>query len=500
LPPIAATLNKELNSECARRPFIRRAHRFLAALTQLLESASMSAVSETLAARPFADDTLALHVGQESADSATGARAVPIYATSSFVFESPEHAADLFGLKAFGNIYTRINNPTTDVFEKRIAALEGGVAAVAVASGQAAQTLAILNLAEAGQNIVASQSLYGGTVALFSHTLPRLGIRTRFVDVHDLKGVAASIDDNTRALYIETVGNPALDVPDIEALARLAHEFNLPLVVDNTFAPLLCKPLEHGADIVLHSATKWIGGHGTSIGGVVIDGGRFDWGATARFRKFFADPEPAYHGLRFSEAFGNVGGANIAFAVRLRVLLLRDIGAALSPFNAFLFLQGLETLPLRIRQHSLNTLRVAEFLAVHPAVAWVKFPGLTSHPTHHNAAKYLRGGFGGVLTFGVRGGEAAARRFIKETRLFSLLANVGDAKSLVIHPWTTTHEQLSESDRYAAGVTPDLVRLSIGLEDANDLLIDLDRALHAAVAADAHRTTAAGPQRTTSAA
>jgi O-acetylhomoserine (thiol)-lyase len=450
--------------------------------------------------RPLADDTLALHVGQETADSATGARAVPIYATSSFVFDSPEHAADLFGLKAFGNIYTRINNPTTDVFEKRIAALEGGVAAVAVASGQAAQTLAILNLAEAGQNIVASQSLYGGTVALFTHTLPRLGIRTRFVDVHDLKAVAAAIDENTRAVYVETVGNPALDVPDLEALARLAHEFNLPLVVDNTFAPLLAKPIQQGADIVLHSATKWIGGHGTSIGGVIVDAGRFDWGATARFRKFYSDPEPAYHGLRFSEAFGNVGGANIAFAVRLRVLLLRDIGAALSPFNSFLFLQGLETLPLRIRQHSANALRIAEFLAAHPAVSWVKYPGLVSHATHGHATKVLNGGFGGVLTFGVRGGEAAARRFIKETKLFSLLANVGDAKSLVIHPWTTTHEQLTESERTAAGVTPDLVRLSVGLEDADDLIADLSRALAAAVATDSTRTTAAGPQRATSAA
>jgi O-acetylhomoserine (thiol)-lyase len=450
--------------------------------------------------RPLSADTIALHAGQESPDSATGARAVPIYATSSFVFESPEHAADLFGLKAFGNIYTRIMNPTTDVFEKRIAALEGGVAAVGVASGQAAQTLAILNLAEAGDNIVASQSLYGGTVSLFSHTLPRLGIRTRFVNIHDHKAVAAAIDENTRALYVETVGNPALDVPDLKALATLAHQFNLPLVVDNTFAPVLVKPIEHGADIVLHSATKWIGGHGTSIGGVIVDGGRFDWGGTARFRKFYSDPEPAYHGLRFAEAFGNIGGANIAFAIRLRVLLLRDIGAALSPFNSFLFLQGLETLPLRIRQHSANALQVAQYLEAHPSVSWVKYPGLTSHPTHANAAKLLSGGFGGVLTFGVRGGEAAARRFIKETKLFSLLANVGDAKSLVIHPWTTTHEQLSETERQAAGVTPDLVRLSIGLEAADDLIADLDRALAAAVAADVTRTTGAGPQRNESAA
>jgi O-acetylhomoserine (thiol)-lyase len=457
-------------------------------------------MSDVSAIRPFAADTIALHAGQESPDSATGARAVPIYATSSFVFDSPEHAADLFGLKAFGNIYTRIMNPTTDVFEKRIAALEGGVAAVGVASGQAAQTLAILNLAEAGDNIVASRSLYGGTVSLFANTLPRLGIRTRFVDIHDLKAVAAAIDDRTRAVYVETVGNPALDVPDLEALAALAHEFNLPLVVDNTFAPVLVKPLAHGADIVLHSATKWIGGHGTSIGGVIVDGGRFDWGATARFRSFYQDPEPAYHGLRFADAFGNVGGANIAYAIRLRVLLLRDIGAALSPFNSFLFLQGLETLPLRIRQHSANALQVAQFLESHPAVAWVRYPGLASHATHGNAAKYLTGGFGGVLTFGVRGGEAAARRFIKETKLFSLLANVGDAKSLVIHPWTTTHEQLSEAERRAAGVTPDLVRLSIGLEDAGDLLADLDRALAAAVAVDERHTTTAGPQRSESAA
>lgn len=456
--------------------------------------------SAVAAPRPFAADTIALHAGQESPDSATGARAVPIYATSSFVFESPEHAADLFGLKAFGNIYTRINNPTTDVFERRIAALEGGVAAVATASGQAAQTLAILNLAEAGDNIVASRSLYGGTVALFSHTLPRLGIRTRFVDIHDHRAVADAIDSNTKALYVETVGNPALDVPDIASLAKLAHQFNLPLVVDNTFAPVLTRPIEHGADIVLHSATKWIGGHGTSIGGVIVDGGRFDWSGTTRFRKFFVDPEPAYHGLRFAETFGNIGGANIAYAVRLRVLLLRDIGAALSPFNAFLFLQGLETLPLRIRQHSANTLAVAEWLARHPAVAWVNYPGLASHGTHANAARYLKDGFGGVLTFGVRGGEAAARRFIKDTKLFSLLANVGDAKSLVIHPWTTTHEQLTESDRQAAGVTPDLIRLSVGLEHVDDLLADLDRALAAAVATDASRTAAAGPQRETSAA
>lgn len=460
----------------------------------------MSDVATSKAVRPHGIETIAVHAGQESADSATGARAVPIYATSSFVFDSPEHAANLFGLREFGNIYTRIMNPTTDVFEKRIAALEGGVAAVATASGQAAQTLAILNLAEAGNNIVASNSLYGGTVSLFSNTLPRLGIKTRFVDILDHKAVAAAIDDQTRAVYVETIGNPALSVADLRALADLAHQYNLPLVVDNTFAPVLTRPIDHGADIVLHSATKWISGNGTGIGGVVVDSGRFDWGRTARFRKFYSEPEPAYHGLIFSEAFGNVNGANIAFAIRLRVLLLRDIGAALSPFNSFLFLQGLETLPLRIRQHSANALRIAEYLEAHPAVSWVKYPGLASHPTHANARKYLKSGFGGVLTFGIRGGEAAARRFITEVKLFSFLANLGDTKSLVIHPWTTTHEQLSDAEREAAGVTADLVRLSVGIEDVDDLIADLDRALAAAVATDSSRTTAAGPDRSQSAA
>ena len=445
-------------------------------------------------------ETLALHAGQPCPDPTTGARAVPIYATTSFVFESPEHAADLFGLRAFGNIYTRINNPTTDVFEQRIAALEGGVAAVATASGQAALTLAILNLAEAGDNIVASRSLYGGTVALLTHTLPRLGIRTRFVDVHDHAAVAAAIDHHTRAVFVETVGNPALDVPDLRALAALAHEFNLPLIVDNTFAPVLSRPIEHGADIVVHSATKWIGGHGTSIGGVVVDSGRFDWSTSSRFRRFYQEPELAYHGVRFAESFGDVNGANIAFAVRLRVLLLRDIGAALSPFNAFLFLQGLETLPLRIRQHSSNALAVAQFLESHPAVSWVRYPGLASHPTHDTAARYLTGGFGGVLTFGVRGGEEAAKRFIKATKLFSLLANVGDAKSLVIHPWSTTHQQLGELERRAAGVTDDLIRLSVGLEGVVDLLTDIDAALAAAVAVDATRAVRSGPQHKESAA
>jgi O-acetylhomoserine (thiol)-lyase len=441
--------------------------------------------------------TRAVHAGQEHADPTTGARAVPIYATSSYVFDDPDHAAALFGLRQFGNIYTRIMNPTTDVFERRIAALEGGVAAVATASGQAAQTLAILNLAQAGDEIVASTSLYGGTYALFAHTLPRLGINTVFVDL--ARGPDAfrnAITERTRALYVETIGNPKLDVPDFEALAEVAHAAGIPLVVDNTFGtPILCRPIEHGADIVLHSATKWIGGHGTAIGGVVVDGGRFDWNTAPRFASLYATPEPAYHGLVFGSAFGAVdlgaGPVNAAFALRLRVLLLRDIGAALSPFNAFLLLQGLETLHLRLQRHVENALTVARFLEQHPAVSWVQYPGLASHATHELATKYLTGGFGGVLTFGVRAGddptvdelEIAARRVIKELTLFSLLANVGDAKSLVIHPWSTTHEQLSEGERLAAGVTPDLIRLSIGIEDVRDLLNDLDQALGAVLPA-----------------
>ncbi len=431
---------------------------------------------------PFGLGTRAVHAAQETADPATHARAVPIYATTSYVFDNPEHAANLFGLREFGNIYTRIMNPTTDVFERRIADLEGGVAAVATSSGQAAEFLAILNLARAGDSIVASHSLYGGTFALFHHTLRRLGIETRFVDTNDPDAVEAAIDETTRAVYVETIGNPKLDVPDLRRLADIAHAARVPLVVDNTFAtPILARPIEHGADVVVHSATKWIGGHGTAIGGVVVDSGRFDWAASPRFRELYVDPEPAYHGLSFASAFGDVGGANIAYAIRLRVMLLRDIGAALSPFNAFLFLQGLETLHLRMRRHCDNALAVARFLESHSAVAWVSYPGLESHPFHETAKKYLNGGFGGVLTFGVKGGEAAARKVIENTRLFSLLANVGDAKSLIIHPWSTTHEQLAEEDRIAAGVTPDLIRLSIGIEDVDDLIRDLDDALCQAV-------------------
>jgi O-acetylhomoserine (thiol)-lyase len=357
-----------------------------------------------------------------------------------------------------------------------MADLEGGTAAVALASGQSATTLTLLNLARAGQNIVSVSSLYGGTHSLFRHTLPRMGIEVKFVE-NDPAAAAAAIDENTRGVFVETVGNPALDVPDLRALADVAHAAGVPLVVDNTFAtPILCRPFEHGADIVVHAATKWIGGHGNSIAGVMIDGGTFDWANAERFKEFYVDPEPAYHGLQFAPTFGN-----IAFAIRLRVLLLRDIGAALSPFNSFLLLQGLETLHLRMQRHSENALAVARFLEKHPAVSWVRYPGLESHPSHAQAKRYLSGGFGGVLTFGVRGDEPAARKVIEELKLFSLLANVGDTKSLVIHPWSTTHEQLTEEERIAAGVTADLVRISVGIEDADDLIADLDRALRGAV-------------------
>lgn len=429
--------------------------------------------------RKYGLATRAVHVGQENADPATNARAVPIYATTSYLFDSPEHAAALFGLREFGNIYTRIMNPTTDVFERRIADLESGVAAVGVASGQAAQMLAILNLAQAGDSIVSASALYGGTFAQFKFTFPRMGITTKFVDGTDPQAFADAIDDTTRAVYLETIGNPKLEVADIRAIADIAHERGVPLIVDNTFAsPVLCRPIEHGADIVVHSATKWIGGHGTSIGGVVVDGGTFDWANAERFRGFYVDPEPAYHGLSFAPTFGN-----IAFAIRLRVVLLRDLGPALSPFNSFLFIQGLETLNLRMRRHSENALAVARFLEQHELVEWVSYPGLESHPTHENARKYLDGGFGGILTFGVRGGEAAARKVISGVKLYSLVANVGDAKSLIIHPWSTTHEQLSEEDRQAAGASPDLIRLSLGIEEADDLIDDLDRALRAAASA-----------------
>jgi len=421
----------------------------------------------------YRPETLALHAGQQP-DPATNARAVPIYATTSYVFDDAAHAARLFALEQFGNIYTRIMNPTTGVFEERVAALEGGVGAVGLASGQAAETLAILNIAASGDNIVSSASLYGGTYNLFAYTLPKLGITTRFVDGSDPSNFAQAIDDRTRALYLETIGNPRLDVPDIAAIADVAHAHGLPLIVDNTFAPLIARPIDHGADIVVHSATKWIGGHGTSIGGVVVDGGRFDWAASGRFPEL-VEPDPSYHGVRYTDAFGP-----LAYILKLRVQMLRDLGPALSPFNAFLFLQGLETLPLRMARHCENALAVARWLESDPRVAWVSYPGLASHASNDNATRYLSGGFGGIITFGVRGGADAGRRLIDGVELFSLLANVGDAKSLIIHPASTTHQQLSEEDQLASGVTADLVRLSVGLEHVDDLIADLDQALTAA--------------------
>ncbi len=433
-------------------------------------------MSDQSTAPTWRPDTLAVHAGQVP-DPTTRARAVPIHATTSYVFDNAQHAADLFGLRVEGNIYSRIMNPTNAVFEERIAALEGGQGALALASGQAAIALTVLNLARAGDNLVASRTLYGGTVNLLAHTLPRWGVATRFVDIHDLDGVRRAVDAGTRAVYVETVGNPRLDVPDFEALASIAHAAGVPLVVDNTFgAATLCRPIAHGADLVIHSATKWIGGHGTAIGGVVIDAGRFDWTAPAARQRFpgFITPDPSYHGLVHSEAFGP-----LAFLGALRVSLLRDLGPALSPFHAWLFVQGLETLPLRMARHSTSALTLAEWLTADPRVEWVSYPGLASHPEHRNARRYLEGGFGGVLTFGVKGGRDAAVHLIDTVRLFSRLANVGDTKSLIIHPASTTHEQLDAEAQRAGGVTPELLRLSVGLEDPADLIADLDAALGA---------------------
>jgi O-acetylhomoserine (thiol)-lyase len=425
--------------------------------------------------RHYGFETLSLHAGQETADSATGARAVPIYQTSSYVFDSPEHAANLFALKQFGNIYTRIMNPTQDAFERRIAALEGGVGALATASGQAAETLALLNIAGAGDEIVASASLYGGTYNLFHFTFARLGIKVHFVDSREPENFRAAINDKTKAIFAETLGNPRLDTLDIRAVADIAHEYGLPLVIDNTLpTPYLVQPLKHGADIVVHSATKFIGGHGTSIGGVIVDAGNFDWAASGRFADL-TGPDPSYHGIRYVEAFGP-----LAYILKARVQLLRDLGPATTPFNSWLFLQGLETLPLRMERHSQNALRIAQFLENHPSVSWVSYPGLASHPQHDLARRYFTHGYGAILGFGIKGGLEAGKQLIRHTDLFSHLANVGDAKSLIIHPASTTHQQLSTEEQHAAGVTPDFIRLSIGLETIEDLIEDLDTALKAA--------------------
>ncbi len=422
-------------------------------------------------------ETLALHAGQD-VDPVTKARAVPIYQTTSYVFDSPEHAASLFGLQAFGNIYTRIMNPTTDVLEKRVAALEGGVAALATASGQAAETLAILTLAGAGDEIVSTTSLYGGTYNLFAHTLPKLGITVRFC-APTPQAVAAAITARTKLVFSETIGNPDLLTLDIQGVADAAHAAGVPLIIDNTLpSPYLVQPLQHGADIVVHSLTKFLGGHGTSIGGIIVDGGSFDWAASNRFPGF-TTPDPSYHGLVFAETFSEANfGANIAFIIKARVQGLRDTGASLSPFNAFLILQGIETLPLRMERHSQNALAVARFLSEHPRVSWVNYPGLPGHPAYERAVRYHRPGlFGAILGFGLKGGLESGRRFIAGLALFSHLANVGDAKSLVIHPASTTHSQLDEAAQASTGVTPDYVRLSVGVETASDLIADLDQAL-----------------------
>lgn len=416
-------------------------------------------------------DTLQVHAGQ-TPDPATGSRAVPIYQTTSYVFRDVEHAANLFALKETGNIYTRIMNPTTEVFEQRVAALEGGVGALGVASGSAAITYSILNIAGTGDEIVSASTLYGGTYNLFAATFPTFGIKTNFVDPDEPENFRRAITEKTKAVYLETIGNPSSNIVDIEAVAQIAHDHRIPLIIDNTFGtPYLIQPIEFGADIVVHSATKFIGGHGTSIGGIIVDSGRFDWAGSGKFPGL-TDPDPSYHGISYATDLGAA-----AYIVKARVSLLRNTGAALSPFNAFLFLQGLETLSLRVQRHVANAQTIARFLKDHPQVAWVNYPGLEGDKYHALAQKYLPRGAGSIFTFGIKGGMAAGKKFIESLEIFSLLANVADAKSLVIHPASTTHSQLSEQELLAAGVTPDQIRLSIGIEDVEDLIFDLDQAL-----------------------
>jgi O-acetylhomoserine (thiol)-lyase len=417
-------------------------------------------------------ETLVLHGGQEP-DPTTGARAVPIYQTTSYQFRNTEHAASLFALKEFGNIYTRLMNPTTDVLEKRLAQLEGGVGALAVASGQSAITLALLNIAQAGDEIVSADNLYGGTYNLFHYTFPRLGLKVNFFKSNDLDALEKAVTPKTKAVYAESIGNPKLDVADLEAIASIAHRHGLPFVLDNTVSPYLLRPIEFGVDIVVYSATKFIGGHGTSIGGIIVDSGKFDW-TNGKF-PLIADPDPSYHGLNFIEALRPAG--NIAYIIKARVSLLRDLGPALSPFNAFLFLQGLETIHLRMPRHCENALNVARHLECHPCVNWVNYPGLPSSPEHERAANYLPKGAGAILGFGIKGGLKSGKTFIDSLKLISHLANIGDAKTLAIHPATTTHQQLSPEEQLATGVTPDFIRLSVGLEHIDDILWDIEQAL-----------------------
>ena len=428
--------------------------------------------------KPMHFESLAIHAGQPP-DPTTGARAVPIYQTTSFVFKSTEHAANLFALKEFGNIYTRIMNPTTDVFERRVAALEGGSGALAVSSGQAAQALALLAITQLGDEIVSANNLYGGTYQQFHYTFPKLGRTVKFVDSTKPEDFRKAITGKTKAIYAETIGNPKLDVPDFQAIAKIAHDAGIPFVVDNTVGVGLVRPIDHGADIIVASATKYIGGHGTSIGGIIVDGGKFDYGR-GKFPEF-TEPDPSYHGLKFWDVFGNFPGlGNVAFIIKTRVQLLRDLGPSLSPFNSFLFLQGLETLPLRQRKHSENALKVARFLKTHPSVAWVNYPGLEEHPSHALAHKYLGDSYGGLVGFGIKGGLESGKKFINSVKLFSHLANIGDSKSLVIHPASTTHQQLTEAEQKETGVSADYIRLSVGIEDFEDIREDIDQALRAA--------------------
>ncbi|GIV20361.1 MAG: O-acetylhomoserine aminocarboxypropyltransferase [Armatimonadota bacterium] len=422
-------------------------------------------------------DTLAVHGGQQP-DPTTLARAVPIYQTTSYLFTDADHAARLFALEEFGNIYTRIMNPTVDVFEKRVALLEGGVGALATSSGQAAETLAILTILKAGDEMISANSLYGGTYNLFRHTLPKMGIQVHFVDPIDPNNFRKALTPRTKLIYAEMVGNPKLDTLDVETVANIAHEAGIPLMVDNTMpTPALIQPIRWGADIVVHSTTKFIGGHGTSIGGVIVDSGKFDWG-NGNFPDF-TSPDPSYHGLVLWDLPEPL--KSMSFILKARLQMMRDIGACMSPFNAFLFLQGLETLHLRMERHSDNAMKVARFLEGHPCVSWVSYPGLPSHPTHETAKKYHRGGrYGAIIGFGIKGGYEAGRQFINELKLFSLLANIGDAKSLVIHPASTTHQQLTPEEQLETGVTPDFIRLSIGIEDVEDIIADLDQALRKA--------------------